>query len=182
MDKKIFSTDPFQTGMKNAITISQTNEENMRSPFHTLTILLTIILLLQAANAWALQSHGEPEGLYVHQMAHVLFIGALAYLYLHTRRTTALPSKGWRYLRIFCFLLIVWNLMALTGHELSVRLAPEEFIDIGTWREQLAPPITFGKIIYFIAKMDHFLNVPALLALFISLRTFYLEARAEIRK
>ena len=154
----------------------------MRSPFHTLTILLTIILLLPAVNAWAFQSHGEPEGLYVHQMAHVLFMGALAYLYWHTRRTTALPSKGWRYLRIFCFLLFFWNLIAFTGHEFSVRLSADDFIDIGTWREQLAPPITFFKIIYFIAKMDHFLNVPALLALFISLRTFYLEARAEIGK
>ncbi|MEW6290066.1 MAG: hypothetical protein AB1545_09450 [Thermodesulfobacteriota bacterium] len=155
----------------------------MRRSFHTPAILFTTILyLLQTADAWALQSHGEPEGLYVHQMAHVLFMGALAYLYWHTRRTTSLTSKGWRYLRLFCFLLFFWNLMAFTGHEFSVRLSPDDLIDIGTWREQLAPPIGLFKIIYFIVKMDHFLNVPALLALFISLRTFYLEAKAEIRQ
>jgi hypothetical protein len=154
----------------------------MRTPCRLLTLLLTIPLLLPAATAWALQSHGEPEGHYVHQMAHVLFMGALAYLYWHTRRTTALPSKGWRYLRIFCFLLFFWNLTAFTGHEFSGLFSADDFIDIGTWREQLAPPLNPFKIIYFFLKMDHFFNVPALLALFISLRTFYREARAEERQ
>ncbi|MBI5557513.1 MAG: hypothetical protein HY885_07740 [Deltaproteobacteria bacterium] len=146
------------------------------------TLLITFLLLIQAGNAWAFQSHGGSEGLYVHQMAHILFMGALTYLYLHTRRTQDLGSRGWRYLRLFCVLLFFWNLMAFAGHEFALHLSLDDFIDIGTWNEQIAPPISFLKIIYFVAKMDHFLTVPALLALFISLRTFYLEAREEIKK
>lgn len=147
-----------------------------------ITLVTTILLLFPAANAWALQPHGEPEGLYVHQMAHILFMGALAYLYWHTRLTTSLTSKGWRYLRLFCVLLFLWNIIAFTGHEFAVRLTSDDFIDIGTWDERLAPPITVFKTFYFFLKMDHVLNVPALLALFISLRTFYKEAREEMDK
>src|SRR5690606_16026838 len=61
---------------------------------HTLVIQsigLTVLLVLgQTESAWALQSHGAPEGIYVHQMSHLLFMGALAYLYWHTRRSPVL--------------------------------------------------------------------------------------------
>ena len=141
--------------------------------------LILLFLLGQTENAWALQSHGSPEGIYVHQIAHVLFMGALAYLYWHTRRSQVLVSKGWKYLRLFCILLFFWNLLAFVGHEAFEYLSPADFIDKGSWKEQLAAPLSFIKVLYFITKMDHFLNVPALLALVISLRTFYLEALKE---
>lgn len=154
----------------------------MRCPFRPLSLLLTFLLLLQAADAWALQPHGGGEGLFTHQMAHLFFMGTLIYLYLHTRRTPELVSRGWRYLRLFCVLLFFWNLMAFVGHETAVHLSLDEFIETGTWHEQLVFPLSVLKIIYFVAKMDHFLTVPALLALFFSLRSFYLEARVEAAK
>ena len=150
---------------------------------HTKTILsLTVLLLLQSADAWALQPHVGGEGLFTHQMAHVFFMGTLIYLYLHTRRTQDPVSRGWRYLRLFCVLLFFWNLMAFVGHETAVHLSRDEFTDAGTWTEQLVFPLSVLKLIYFVAKMDHFLTVPALLALFFSLRSFYLEARKETAK
>ncbi len=133
-------------------------------------------------NSWALQSHGAPEGVYVHQMAHLLFLGALVYLYWHTRKAPAIQSKGWKYLQIFCLFLVVWNLVAFSGHLALEGLSASDFIDKGTWREQLAPPVTPLKILYYITKMDHFLNVPGLLALVLCLRTFYLEALQETRR
>jgi hypothetical protein len=149
-----------------------------RSPF-----FCTLILILLAADqAWALQTHGPPEGIIVHQMSHLLFVLALGYLYLHTRKTPVIESRGWKYLQLFCGLLIAWNLLAFTGHEIFGGLTPEDFIDKGTWREQLAAPFSLAKTLYYITKMDHFLNVPALLALVVSLRTFYHEALKEERK
>lgn len=141
-----------------------------------------LILFGQVENSWALQSHGEPEGIYVHQMAHLLFMGALGYLYWHTRKSPAIKSKGWKFLQIFCFFLIAWNLIAFTGHQAFGQLSPADFIDKGNWKEQLAPPISGIKILYYITKMDHFLNVPGLVALVISLRTFYQEALLEEQK
>ena len=141
--------------------------------------LVVLAILFTGDNAWAIQSHSAPEGVYVHQMAHILFSGSLAYLYWHTRKTPVIESKGWKYLQVFCGFLICWNLLAFTGHEMLERLSPADFIDKGSWKEQLAGPISFVKILYYVTKMDHFLNVPALLALVVSLRTFYKEALQE---
>ncbi len=144
--------------------------------------IILLLLLGQTENAWALQSHSAPEGMYVHQMAHVLFMGALAYLYWHTRRSPALVSKGWKYLQIFCILLFCWNLLAFTGHEAFEHLSLADFINKNSFQERISAPLTFTKTLYFISKMDHLLNVPALLALVISLRTFYLEVLEENKK
>ncbi|PHR25186.1 MAG: hypothetical protein COA36_14365 [Desulfotalea sp.] len=155
-------------------------EESMKI-YHFIHILSVCLFILFGLpeNSWALQSHSAPEGIYVHQMAHLLFMGALGYLYWHTRKSPAIKSKGWKYLQIFCFFLIAWNLIAFTGHQAFGQLTPADFIDKSSWKEQLAPPITWIKVLYYFTKMDHFLNVPGLFALVISLRTFYHEALME---
>jgi len=155
----------------------------VKHSFYPLALLtITVPLLLQAGEAWALQPHGGGEGLYIHQMAHVFFMATLTYLYLHTRRTQDPFSKGWRYLRLFCVLFFFWNLMAIIGHETALHLSHDDFINPGTWGERLAPPLDALKIVHYISRMDHFLTVPALLALFFSLRSFYHEAREEAEK
>lgn len=141
----------------------------------TVTPLSCLLLLSLAENAWALQSHGGPEGIYVHQMAHVLFMASLGYLQWHTRRTQD-EGIGWKYLRFACLMLFCWNALAFTGHQAFEHLTTADFLDKNTWSEQLVMPITPAKVLYYITKMDHFLMVPALLALVMSLRTFYLEA------
>ncbi|MFW2368388.1 MAG: hypothetical protein ACN4GW_18385 [Desulforhopalus sp.] len=145
-------------------------------------ISVLLLIFCGGENAWALQSHGAPEGIYVHQMAHLLFSGALGYLYWHTRTTPVIVSRGWKYLQVFCGFLILWNLLAFTGHEALKQLDPADFINKGSWKEQLAGPVSSIKVLYYITKMDHFLNVPALLALVVSLRMFYIEALLEEEK
>lgn len=152
------------------------------TPKRNIFIFSLLLIFGTAENTWALQSHGAPEGIYVHQMAHLLFTGALIYLYWHTRTTPVIASRGWKYLQVFCGFLIFWNLLAFTGHEAFEKLAPDDFIDKGSWKEQLAGPVSFIKVLYYITKMDHFLNVPALFALVVSLRTFYIEALVEEEK
>lgn len=152
----------------------------MKMSNKTITIFLALALFLMLSeNSWALQHHGAPEGLYVHQMAHILFMAALTYLYLHTKKTTTLISKGWRYLRIFCLLFFFWNLVAFIGHTMALYLTPTDFINSGTWHAQVAPPLNLTKLVYYVSTMDHFLFVPALFSLFLSLRTFYQEAQKE---
>ncbi|MFZ5766945.1 MAG: hypothetical protein ACOY4H_15310 [Thermodesulfobacteriota bacterium] len=127
------------------------------------------LFLFLPAQAWALQPHGEPEGMYVHQMAHILFSGALLYLYLHTRSTPDLVSRGWRYLQMFCLLTIAWNITALVGHyvsDLHSQRAADGVTDI-------------VDFFYTLTRMDHFLFVPAIFALLVCLRTFYREAGEE---
>lgn len=158
-------------------------KENMKkiSVLH-IAVITPLIVLASAQNSWALQSHSAPEGIIVHQMAHLLFSGALAYLYWHTKTKPVIESRGWKYLQFFCIFLICWNMLAFAGHEAFELLAPSDFIDQHTWKEQLAYPVSFTKVLYYLTKMDHFLNVPALIALVLSLRTFYLEALLEEEK
>lgn len=163
--------------------VINTGKNKMKHTLFIQSIGLTVLLVLgQTESAWALQAHGAPEGIYVHQMAHLLFMGALAYLYWHTRQSPVLVSKGWKYLQLFCILLFCWNALAFVGHAAFEHLLATDFIHKESWGEQLAPPLSVTKVLYFISKMDHFLYVPALIALVISLRTFYLETRMEVAR
>ncbi|MCD6388936.1 MAG: hypothetical protein J7L69_05955 [Desulfobulbaceae bacterium] len=147
--------------------------------FKIIPFTFTFLLLGLSGVSQAFQAHGAPEGLYVHQMSHVLFGGGLAYLYWHTRRTAALTSKGWRYLRSYCVLLILWNILAFTGHAIETTLSPDDFMKSGSWGAVMLEPFTLSKIVFYIVKMDHLLCVPAAFFLLISLRTFYLEHKGE---
>lgn len=146
-------------------------------------ITLTLIFILcSAGNAMALQTHGAPEGIYVHQMAHILFIVALGYLYWHTRKTEETSGQGWKWFQLFCLFMMAWNGLAFIGHETYSHLSTTDFLAKNSWDARLAYPITFKKVLYYITKMDHFLIVPALFALVVGLRKFYLEAKLEAEK
>jgi len=144
--------------------------------------LAFLVNLFITVPAWALQSHGAPEGLYVHQMAHVLYMCALAYLYWDIRRTS-FSGRGWRFLQLFCVLIFLWNIIALTGHAVGLTLEKSDFYtDEGYWHSLLLGPITAVKLIYYLAKMDHLVCVPALFFLFLSLRIFYHESKEESKQ
>ena len=131
--------------------------------------------------AWALQSHGAPEGLYVHQMAHILYMCALAYLYWNIKRTS-FSGRGWRFLQLFCLLMFLWNIIAFTGHSVGLVLGQSDFFkDDGYWHTRLLGPITAVKLIYYLTKMDHLVCVPALFFLFLSLRIFYHDSLKQDR-
>ncbi len=132
-----------------------------------------VIFFILPNNAWALQTHGAPEGLYVHQMAHILFIMALSYLLWDIRRSS-FTSKGWRYLQVFCVLMIVWNIMAFVGHATGVSIRTENIsTTLGYFHARLLGPISGREIIYYIAKFDHVIVVPALFFLFAGLKALY---------
>ncbi len=135
--------------------------------------LLLAALLGCPDDAWALQSHGPPEGLYVHQMAHIHFVLALGYLLWDIRRSS-FTSIGWRYLQVFCLLMIVWNVLAFTGHAMGVVLEPRHISTVqGYFQSRLLGPLTTTKIIFYITKLDHIVAVPALFFLFIGMRSLY---------
>lgn len=141
----------------------------------TLTpLLLTLAAVLcLPGEALALQVHGEPEGLYVHQMAHIHYLLALGYFYWDIRRT-AFTGRGWRYLQLYCILMAAWNIVAFSGHAVGVSLDPQELLQHNGYLQTiLKSPIDLHKFSYFITKLDHLLCVPALFFLFIGMRSFY---------
>lgn len=136
-------------------------------------LIVTLVWLMMPGEALALQVHGEPEGLYVHQMAHLHYIFALGYFFWDIRRTS-FTGRGWRYLQMFCLLMTCWNLLAFVGHVAGAFLDPESLAQtdcyLGT---RLLSPITLNKYLYFITKLDHLIYVPAMFFLFLGLRSFY---------
>jgi hypothetical protein len=68
----------------------------------------------------------------------------------------------------------LWNLVAFVGHVIGAYLVPESFQQTDCYLDtRLLSPLTLDKYLYFIAKLDHLIYVPALFFLFLGLRSFY---------
>jgi len=147
-----------------------------------LALFLPLTLILAPDQAWALQSHGPTESIYVHQLAHLFYAAALGYLFWDVGRN-AFSGKGWRYLQIFCILMIFWNLVAFSGHWLGLHIADSDIVHpAGYFSSQITGPLSVIKLIYFSATLDHLLSVPALFFLFLSLRSLYHSSGLEEEK
>ena len=144
-----------------------------RNLTYTPILLALAVALCLPGEALALQVHGEPEGLYVHQMAHLHYFLALGYFFWDIRRT-AFTGRGWRYLQLYCILMAAWNVLAFVGHIVGVYLHPEELLRTnGYLATYLLGPLDLHKLTFYATKFDHLLCMPALFFLFIGMRSFY---------
>ena len=157
----------------------QKNDKNTR---FMLSVIIFTLVLLFPVSAWALQPHAAPEGLYVHQMAHILFMGALAYLFWDIKRTS-FTGIGWRFLQVFCILFFMWNIAAFIGHWVT-HLIDDSAFDManGYWLSRLRYPLGPVKLVYYLTRMDHLVSMPALFFLMLSLRSFYRQVIKENKR
>ena len=140
------------------------------------------VFLVLPGHALAIQSHGAPEGIYVHQLAHIFFLAALCYLFWDIRRSS-FPGKSWRYLQYFCVLMAIWNVVAFTGHIVGTFIGASDIIkESGHLSTRIAGPITPTKLIYYFTKLDHIFSVPALFCLYLCMRSLYLRSCKEENK
>ncbi len=145
----------------------------LKYPLFTGLVVLTI--LLAAGPAWATQTHGEPEGLYAHQMAHLFFIFAMGLLIYWLRRRHLVKEKAWRYIQYSAMLLILWNIDTFAVHFLDEQIDLIRTGTLDTWhmRIETAEGHAYLGPIYYLAKLDHLLCVPALLFLYLGLKRLY---------
>jgi hypothetical protein len=139
--------------------------------------LITLVLLCQ--DAWALQTHGGSEGVVVHQLAHIQYLGALGYLLWDIRRS-GFAGVGWLYLQRFCWLMMIWNGIAFIGHFAQMAL-PDGAISTedGYLSALLLLPVSFGHWIYYVTALDHLVITPALFFLFLAMRSFSRTAASD---
>jgi len=145
--------------------------------------MLPAILLFLPSQAWAIQTHGPSEGYLVHQMAHFFFSTALIFLLyvLHTRPPGA--TRPWKHLKISLLLFLLWNIDTTVVHWLADHLPIEPVMNSPTlFDNQLNLPTTFGGVFYYLGSLDHFLCVPAIFFLTLSLRGFCLEVESRLRQ
>ncbi|MBU0960453.1 MAG: hypothetical protein KKD01_01825 [Proteobacteria bacterium] len=144
----------------------------------TLCLLLSA-LIVYPEQVWALQSHAAPEGIYVHQLAHIFFLAALCYLFWDIRRSS-FPSKGWRFLQMFCVLMVLWNIVAFTGHWIGDVIDKDYFVtESGYLSAKIIGPLNTIKLVYYFTKLDHIFSVPALFCLYLCMRSLYKTSCGE---
>lgn len=113
--------------------------------------------------AWAIQTHGGSEGLYAHQIGHLLFLGMAVVLAWRLRGTPELSSRGWRRIKASCALFALWNAVAFAGHCLEETMPVPVFVG-GTnpWSWVLADAPQWKALLFYMCKLDHLVVVPAM--------------------
>lgn len=137
--------------------------------------------VLLASPAAAIQAHGDPEGIVIHQLGHLFLVVSLALLIYWLRDRRLVSQTGWRYIQYAAFFLILWNLGAFLAHLLDEQLQLVHKAPIDTWHIRLTVthgPALLGAL-YYLAKLDHLLCVPALWFLYKGLKSLAAEAETE---
>jgi len=133
---------------------------------------LAFIILLMAEPALATQAHSAPEGLYAHQFAHIFFIVSMGILIYWLRARKLVEMAAWRYIQYAALFFILWNSDAFLVHFLEEQIAVVEVQRLDEWQIRIsaANGSSFVAWLYYAAKLDHLLCVPALLFLYFGLR------------
>jgi len=137
-----------------------------------------LVFFLLSDPAFPLQLHGDPEGLYVHQIAHLFFVISLAILIYWLFRMRLLFQRGWRFIGLGALLLILWNIDAFVGHWIEGTEGVQMVIDGNRWSGTIKF-LSISKtiaVVYYFAKLDHLLCVPAVASIFWGLKEFYADS------
>lgn len=133
---------------------------------------LSLVLLLAPAPAWAIQTHGDPEGLIAHQLGHIVFVAAMLFVCIQLRRRGLRAQPGFSRLYWAAILFMVWNVLTFVGHIAEENL-PATAIDRQAGHLGRTLHITdLNGLVFYLAKLDHLVLVPAFLLLYLALRTF----------
>ncbi len=135
--------------------------------------ILTLGLLGMTTPALATQTHGQPEGLYVHQIAHLFFIISMGILEFWLRQRNLVREPGWKYIQIAAVLFILWNANAMAVHFLDEQINLLQVITVDQWHINISVS-SGGKgiaLLYYILKLDHLLCVPAMVCLYLGLKS-----------
>lgn len=137
-------------------------------------------LLLTADTALATQTHGQPEGLFAHQMAHIFFIISMGSLEYWLRQRNLIREPGWKHIQLSAVLFILWNINAAAVHFMDEHLNIFGIQKLDLWHIKI--DYTAGHegiaLLYYILKLDHLLCVPAMFFLYYGLKTILKQSQA----
>jgi len=148
------------------------------------SLALFSLILLAPNPALATQGHGGIEGVYAHQIAHLFFIISMAGLIYWLKQRGLVRERGWQLIRLSAFFFILWNLDAFLVHFLDDQLQIIQVQRIGFWEIRLTDLYNSNtlKIVYYVAKLDHLLCVPAIVFLYLGLKRLVKGQRVDVVK
>jgi len=149
---------------------------NMTKFFQKLGLIVSVVFITQPA--LATQAHSAPEGLYAHQLAHIFFIVSMGVLIYWLRERKLVQAVGWRYIQYSALFFILWNVDAFFVHLVEEQLALVDIQRMGLWEINITTTMKSQTLLglYYAAKLDHLLCVPALLFLYCGLRRLLKDA------
>jgi len=133
-------------------------------------VINLLLTLFSASPALAIQSHGPPEGLYVHQIGHVLYgLAMLGFAFrIHISRLA--KDRAWRFMAIGALLLACWNGWAIIAHIVAKNISADHFLLNAQGIRTALVMDTPVSWFYYLLKMDHLICVPALVLIYLALR------------
>ncbi len=133
---------------------------------------VTLLSVFNTGTAWAVQGHGAPEGIYVHQMGHLFFALAMTVFILRLRERNMHHQRGWRMIQWSAFFFILWNLDTFTAHFIEEQIELASISRVSVWTVKLTAPLPDSIVpgILYMLKLDHLLSVPAMIFLFMGLK------------
>jgi hypothetical protein len=143
------------------------------NPFVSASVTVVFFsLFFSVVPALATQTHGQPEGLYVHQFGHLFFIFSMGVLEFWLRSRNLTREPGWLYIQFAAVLLLLWNMDAFLVHFLDEQTALLHIEKIDPWHLKITSPAGYTSIaiLYYLGKMDHLLCVPAMFCLLLGLK------------
>jgi hypothetical protein len=135
--------------------------------------MLVVFGVTAPDSAQAIQTHAAPEGLYIHQLGHVLFALAMFGFAYRIRHSRLRGEKSWLFMAIGAGLLGLWNGWAFAGHVFSVDTL---------WLQAKFDVHPGLHVVSSYAQMDHLLCVPALFCIYLSLRKMTVDSRKRRAK
>jgi hypothetical protein len=140
---------------------------------------LFFLIIFSPLPALATQGHGGIEGVYAHQIAHLFFIVSMGGLIYWLRQRGLVREKGWQLIRLSAFFFILWNMDAFLVHLLDDQMEIIQVQRIGLWEIRLTDLYNSNliKLLYYFAKLDHLLCVPAIVFLYFGLKRLVKEQR-----
>jgi hypothetical protein len=142
-------------------------------------LIIALVLLMEPDCAEAFQSHPAPEGLYVHQFAHIVFMITMGFLAYWLQYNQLIRERGWRLIQLACLLLILWNMVAFVGHWVETHIPDTSVVGEPDWSQRIRLDVHPMIPLYYMLKLDHLVSVPAMIALFLGIRSLYKQALAE---
>jgi hypothetical protein len=144
--------------------------KTMRQKRYWIVVVAFFCLVLPPA-AGATQTHGDPEGLLVHQASHIFFAFSMGLLIYWLRSRGLVRSRGWRWIQYAALLFMLWTADAFLVHTLDELSGWIEVSSRGPWEITIRTDGSpFLGVLYYLAKLDHLLCVPAMLLLFMGIR------------
>jgi hypothetical protein len=142
------------------------------------------VMVLVPNTALATQGHGGIEGVYAHQIAHLFFIISMGGLIYWSRQRGLVRERGWQLIQLSAFFFILWNLDTFLVHLLDDQMGIIQVQRIGLWNVQLTDLYNNHALqrLYYFAKLDHLLCVPAIVFLYLGLKRLVKEQRLNVAK